>query len=87
MDAAIVHNPPISITDLALLKAKGATITVENTFEINEVDLVHEKNPYRAFLFFFAFFRAPLMVNPMNSGSVMPVDAPTICAHTYPRRS
>jgi hypothetical protein len=56
MDAEIVHNPPISITDLALLKAKGATVTVENSFEINEVDLVHEKNPFRAFLFFSPLF-------------------------------
>jgi hypothetical protein len=55
MDAAIVHNPPISITDLVLLKEKGATVTVGNTFEINEVDLVHEENPFRAFLFFSLF--------------------------------
>ena len=55
MHEAIVHNPPISITDLALLKQKGATIKVENTFEINEVDLVHEENPFRAFLFFSLF--------------------------------
>ena len=55
MHEAIVHNPPISITDLALLKQKGATIKVENTFEINEVDLVHEENPFRSFLFFSLF--------------------------------
>jgi len=55
MHEVIVHNPPISITDLALLKQKGATITVGNTFEINEVDLVHEENPFRAFLFFSLF--------------------------------
>jgi len=55
MAEAIVHNPPISITDLALLKQKGAAITVGNTFEINEVDLVHEENPFRAFLFFSLF--------------------------------
>ena len=55
MDEMIVHNPPISIVDLALLKQKGATVTVNNTFEINEVDLVHEENPFRAFLFFSLF--------------------------------
>ncbi len=55
MAEAIVHNPPISITDLALLKKNGATITVSNTFEINEVDLAHEENPFRAFLFFSLF--------------------------------
>ena len=55
MDETIVHNPPISIVDLALLKRKGATVTVDNTFEINEVDLVHEENPFRAFLFFSLF--------------------------------
>jgi hypothetical protein len=43
------------VTDLAALKQKGATITVKNTFEINEVDLAHEKNPFRAFLFFSRF--------------------------------
>ena len=55
MDNPIVHNPPISITDLVLLKQKGAVVTVDNTFEINEVDLLHEKNPFRAFLFFSVF--------------------------------
>jgi hypothetical protein len=55
MDEVIVHNPPISITDLVSLKQRGAAITVGNTFEINEVDLVHEKNPFRAFLFFSVF--------------------------------
>lgn len=52
MDETIFHNPPISVMDLVLLKQKGATITVNNTFEINEVDLAHEENPFRAFLFF-----------------------------------
>ena len=55
MDETIVHNPPISIVDLVLLKQKGATVTVKNTFEINEVNLVHEENPFRAFLFFSLF--------------------------------
>jgi len=55
MDEMIVHNPPISITDLKALKLKGAAITVNSTFEINEVDLVHEENPFRAFLFFSHF--------------------------------
>ena len=32
-----------------------STVTVDNTFEINEVDLVHEENPFRAFLFFSLF--------------------------------
>lgn len=55
MEETIVHNPPISVADLALLKQKGATITANNTFEINEVDLAHEENPFRAFLFFSHF--------------------------------
>ncbi len=55
MDETILHNPPISVTDLALLREKGATLTVENTFEINEIDLLHEENPFRAFLFFSLF--------------------------------
>ena len=55
MEEAIVHNPPISVTDLVLLKQNGATIKIDNTFEINAVDLVHEENPFRAFLFFSLF--------------------------------
>ncbi len=55
MNEMIVHNPPISIVDLVLLKQKGATVTVNNSFEINEVDLVHEESPFRAFLFFSLF--------------------------------
>jgi len=55
MDETIVHNPPISIVDLVLLKQKGATVTVKNTFEINEVYLAQEENPFRAFLFFSRF--------------------------------
>ena len=55
MDETIIHNPPISIVDLALLKQKGATVTVKNTFEINEVYLAQEENPFRAFLFFSLF--------------------------------
>ena len=55
MDETIIHNPPISIVDLALLKQKGATVTVKNTFEINEVYLAQEENPFRAFLFFSRF--------------------------------
>jgi len=55
MDETTVHNPPISVTDLVLLKQKGATVTINNTFEINEIDLAHEENPFRAFLFFSLF--------------------------------
>lgn len=55
MDETIVHNPPISVTDLIALKQKGAKVTVDNAFEINEVDLAHEKVPFRAFLFFGRF--------------------------------
>ena len=55
MDQNIVHTPPISVTDLALLKEKGAQVTVDNSFEINEVDLAHEEHPFKAFLFFSRF--------------------------------
>ncbi len=55
MHETIVHNPPISITDLVLLKERGANISLSNTFEINEVDLAHEENPFKAFLFFSVF--------------------------------
>jgi len=55
MDENIIHTPPISVTDLALLKGKGSQVTVDNSFEINEVDLAHEKHPFKAFLFFSRF--------------------------------
>ncbi len=55
MNDRIIHTPPISVTDLALLKKKGSEITVDNTFEINEVDLAHEAYPFKAFLFFSHF--------------------------------
>lgn len=55
MDENIIHNPPISVTDLALLKGKGSQVTVDNSFAINEVDLAHEKHPFKAFLFFSHF--------------------------------
>ena len=55
MDEIIIHKPPISVTDLALLKGKGSQVTLDNSFEINEVDLAHEKHPFKAFLFFSRF--------------------------------
>jgi hypothetical protein len=55
MNERIIHTPPISVTDLALLKEKGSDVTVDNTFEINEVDLAHEVHPFKAFLFFSRF--------------------------------
>ncbi|MBW1735587.1 MAG: hypothetical protein JRJ71_14570 [Deltaproteobacteria bacterium] len=55
MDQSIIHSPPISVTDLLLLKGRGAQVTVDNSFEINEVDLAHEKYPFKAFLFFSRF--------------------------------
>jgi len=55
MNDRIIHTPPISVTDLALLKEKGAEVSVDNTFEINEVDLAHEAHPFKAFLFFSRF--------------------------------
>ena len=55
MEENIIHTPPISVTDLVLLKKKGAHVTVDNSFEINEVDLAHEKYPFKAFLFFSRF--------------------------------
>ena len=55
MDEHIVHNPPISVIDLVLLKEKGAEVTVDNSFEINEVQFTHEKHPFEAFLFFSRF--------------------------------
>jgi len=56
MQEPIVHTPPISIVDLVLLKNKGSSVTVDNTFEINEVELVHEEHPFQAFLFFSRFY-------------------------------
>lgn len=35
MDELILHNPPISVIDLILLKEKVAPVTVHNSFEIN----------------------------------------------------
>ena len=55
MNERIIHTPPISVTDLTLLKEKGSEVTVDNTFEINEVDLAHEVHPFKAFLFFSRF--------------------------------
>jgi len=55
MEENIIHIPPISVTDLVLLKKKGAQVTVDNSFEINDVDLAHEKYPFKAFLFFSRF--------------------------------
>ncbi|MBW1781172.1 MAG: hypothetical protein JRL30_10575 [Deltaproteobacteria bacterium] len=55
MKEPIVHTPPISIIDLVLLKEKGSTVTIDNTFEINEVELVHAEHPFQAFLFFSRF--------------------------------
>ena len=55
MNDRIIHTPPISVTDLAMLKEGGAEVTVDNTFEINEVNLAHEKHPFKAFLFFSRF--------------------------------
>ena len=55
MEQHIIHKPPISVTDLALLGKEGAQITVDNSFEINEVDLAHEEHPFKAFLFFSRF--------------------------------
>lgn len=55
MNDRIIHTPPISVTDLALLKEKGSEVSVDNTFEINEVDLAHEVHPFKAFLFFSRF--------------------------------
>ncbi len=55
MKEQIVHKPPISVIDLILLKEKGSAVTIDNTFEINEVELVHEEHPFQAFLFFSRF--------------------------------
>ncbi|RPH89709.1 MAG: hypothetical protein EHM75_01870 [Desulfobacteraceae bacterium] len=55
MEQNIIHQPPISVTDLILLRKAGGRVTVEPSFEINEVDLAHEANPFRAFLFFSRF--------------------------------
>ncbi len=55
MNDRIIHTPPISVTDLAMLKERGSEVTVDNTFEINEVDLAHEVHPFKAFLFFSRF--------------------------------
>jgi len=55
MNDRIIHTPPISVTDLVLLQEKGSEVSVDNTFEINEVDLAHEVHPFKAFLFFSRF--------------------------------
>ena len=55
MNDRIIHTPPISVTDLSMLKERGSEVTVDNTFEINEVNLAHEKHPFKAFLFFSRF--------------------------------
>ncbi|MBW1797615.1 MAG: hypothetical protein JRJ21_04235 [Deltaproteobacteria bacterium] len=55
MNDRIIHTPPISVTDLAMLKEKGSEVSVDNTFEINEVDLAHEVHSFKAFLFFSRF--------------------------------
>jgi hypothetical protein len=55
MEQHIIHKPPISVTDLALLRKGGAQVLVDTSFEINEVDLAHEVHPFKAFLFFSRF--------------------------------
>ncbi len=55
MNEPMIHTPPIRVTDLVLLKKKGSDVTVDNTFEINEVDLAHEEHRFKAFLFFSHF--------------------------------
>jgi hypothetical protein len=55
MKEQIVHTPPISVTDLVLLKERGSAVTMDSSFEINEVELVHEEHPFQAFLFFSRF--------------------------------
>lgn len=56
MQEPVVHMPPISVVDLVLLKERGSKVTINNTFEVNEVELVHEEHPFQAFLFFSRFF-------------------------------
>jgi hypothetical protein len=46
---------PIRIDDIIALKQKGASITCETSFEINEVDFVHMDNEFQAVLFFCRF--------------------------------
>lgn len=55
MDQPTIHRPPISVTDLILLHREGRRVTVNNSFEINEVDMAHGENPFRSFLFFSRF--------------------------------
>ncbi|MBC8419241.1 MAG: hypothetical protein H8E10_11655 [Desulfobacterales bacterium] len=55
MEERISHNPPMSIMDLVSLKKAGHEVTVDNAFEINEVELDHEEHPFQAFLFFCRF--------------------------------
>ena len=51
----VKQNSPMRITDLVSLKQKGHEVTVDNSFEINEVELDHEEHPFQAFLFFSRF--------------------------------
>jgi len=55
MNEQIVHKPPIRVTDLVLLKERGSSVTMDNSFEINEVELVQDEHPFQAFLFFSRF--------------------------------
>ena len=55
MEEHISHNSPMSIMDLVSLKKTGHEVTVDNAFEINEVELDHEEHPFQAFLFFCRF--------------------------------
>jgi hypothetical protein len=55
MEQTTIHNPPIRINDLLLLKQKGATVTCAPSFEINQIDFTHMENEFQAVLFFCRF--------------------------------
>ncbi|MBW1981159.1 MAG: hypothetical protein JRJ12_08040 [Deltaproteobacteria bacterium] len=56
MNDFIIHKPPISVMDLVMLRERGSEIKVNTSFEINEVEFIHEKHPFEAFLFFCRFY-------------------------------
>jgi hypothetical protein len=55
MEQTTLHTPPVRIDDILALKKKGAAVTCQPSFEINEVDFTHMDNEFQAVLFFCRF--------------------------------
>lgn len=56
MEQTAVHDSPVRIDDIIVLKMNGAAVTCQPSFEINEVDFTHMDNEFQAVLFFCRFF-------------------------------